>query len=138
MLILNPKSVKFGAAVWDEVTAVVVDRAASRTVAEWGDLGPHAVAVDVPEQSVRVRVVRGVSAGDIDVPRPGDAATLTFYTSPAGNELRRRRVSCAAVVLGVSHELSQGRAARTVTLQAVSSDGAADPISVVDAPGGAA
>ena len=138
MLILNPRSVKFGAAVWDEVTAVVVDRAAHRTAAEWGDLGPHAVVVDVPEQSVRVRVVRSVSAGDIDVPRPGDAATLTFYTAPAGNELRRRRVSCAAVVLEVSHELSQGRAARTVTLQAVSGDGAADPISVVDAPGGMA
>lgn len=137
MLILNPRSVKFGGVLWDEVTAVVVDRAAHRTVAEWGDLGPHAVVVDVPEQSVRLRVVRSVSRDDIDVPRPGDAATLVFYTTPAGNELRRRRVSCAAVVLDVSHELSATRAVRTVTLQAVSSDGAADPVTVVDAPGAA-
>ena len=133
MLILNPRSVKFGGATWDDVTMVAVDREAHRHVQEWGDLGPHAVVVDVPEQRVRVRVVRNVGAGDIDVPRPGDAATLTLYTAPAGNELRRRRVSCAAVVLGVSHQLSSAGATRTVTLIAVSSDGAADPVSVVDA-----
>ena len=135
MLVLNPRSVKFGSVVWDEVTAVVVDRAAHRTVAEWGDLGPHAVVVDVPEQAVRVRVVRSVSRDDIDVPRPGEAATLVFYTAPAGNELRRRRVSCAAVVLDVSHELTATKAVRTVILQAVSADGSADPVTVVDAPG---
>ncbi|MCC6659578.1 MAG: hypothetical protein IT437_01700 [Phycisphaerales bacterium] len=138
MLILNPRAVKFGPAVWDEVLAVAVDRHASRIIRQHGDLGPHTMIVDVPGQEVRIRIVRSISRDDIDVPRPGDLGTLTLYTAPAGNELRRRRVSCTAVVTGVAHELTATRATRTVTLEAVSSDGAADPIAIADAPGAAA
>jgi hypothetical protein len=136
MLILNPRSVRFGTAAWDDVESVVIDRAGTRVVEEWGDLGPYEVLADVPEQRVTVRVVQAVHRDDVNVPRPGEQDTLMLFTAPEGNELKRKKVTCVAVVKDVSHELSFKKGAlRTVTLVAVSSDGAADPIVVTDAPG---
>lgn len=131
MLLLTPRAVRFGEATWEDVSAVVVDRASRRSVVEWSDLGPHAVLADVPEQEVTVRVVQSLTRDAPDAPRPGDAGQLSFDTSPAGTDTGRRRVSAQAVVLGVRHELSvKGGATRTVTLVAVSPDGAADPVIV--------
>ncbi len=138
MLILNPRSVKFGSSTWEDVTAVTIDRAAHKTVEDFGDLGPFAVLVDVPEQRVRIGIVQEVGRDDVDSPRPGEAGTLTLYTSPTASDAGRRKVSCTAVVLNVSHELSTRKGAiRTVTLAAVSSDGAADPVQISDASDGA-
>lgn len=133
MLILNPRSVTFGLATWDGVVAVSIDRAAARIVEEWSDDGPHAVLADVPEQRTRIIVAQEPSADDIGVPRPGEQATLTLHTSPAGADAGRRVVSAAAVVLAVEHELSLRRgASRTITLAAVSTTGNADPISITE------
>jgi hypothetical protein len=137
MLILNPRSVKFGAATWDDVTAVTIDRAAHKTVEEFGDVGPYAVLVDVPEQRVRIGVIQEVERDDVDSPRPGEAGTLRLYTSPTASDAGRRSISCEAVVLEVNHELSIKKGAiRTVTLAAVSPDGGADPVQVTDASDG--
>ncbi|MBM4108995.1 MAG: hypothetical protein FJ255_09355 [Phycisphaerae bacterium] len=134
MLLLNPRRVRFGSEAWEDVTAMVIDRRAARTVLEWSDEGPHAVLADVPRQRVGIRVVQQVAREDVSSPRPGDEALLVAYTSPAGSEGGRRRVSCFAVVVGVSHELSLSRGAvRTVELVAVSASGGADPIVVEDA-----
>lgn len=134
MLILNPRSVTFGSVEWEGVVAVTIDRAAHKTVEDFGDLGPYATLVDVPEQRVRIGIVQEVSRDDLNVPRPGEAATLTLFTSPAASDAGRRKLSCAAVVLDVNHEVSIKKGAiRKVTLAAVSSDGAADPVEVSDA-----
>lgn len=131
MLVLNPRVVKFGSAAWEDVAAVSVDREAQRLVLEWGDLGPHAVLADVPEQKVTIRVVQEVARGDVDVPRPGDQGTVEFYTSPASGSAGRRRVNATAVIIDVTHELSlRGGAIRRVTMVAVSGDGVTDPVSV--------
>lgn len=137
MLLLNPRMVRFGAEMWQDVSAVVIDRSAARQVVEWSDDGPHVVLADVPEQKVTVRVVQDVASDDVDAPTPGEQGELRFYTSPTAAEGGRRRVSTEAVVLSVTHELSLKKGAvRTVTLVAVSADGATDPISITDSDEG--
>ena len=136
MLILNPRVVRFGGRVWEDVSAVVVDRQATRAVTEWSDLGPHAVLVDAPEQTVTVRVVQQVARDDVGTPVPGELAELSFFTAPAGGDTPRWRVGALCVVTAATHELSlKNGAVRTVRLVALSSDGAADPVTLEDAGG---
>lgn len=137
MLLLNPRVVKFAGAVWEGVVSVAVDRAAHRTVEEWSDAGPYATLADVPEQRVRITVVQELTRGDVGAPRPGESGTLAFHTSPGAADTGRKRIAATAVVLSVAHELSLRKGAlRTVVFAAVSSDGAADPISVTAAEEG--
>jgi hypothetical protein len=136
MLLLNPRSVSFGGAVWEDVSAVVIDRAAARAIKEWSDTGPHLVLADVPEQLVTVRVVQQVARDDVGVPVPGEAGELVFHTAPSGSDSPRKRVRAQCVVMDVTHELSlKNGAVRTVKLLAVSSDGATDPITIEEADG---
>jgi hypothetical protein len=134
MLILNPRSVVFGGSRWEGVVSVAIDRLPQRLVEEWSDEGPFAVLVDVPEERTRIKVVQEILRDDLDAPRPGEQGTLSLCTSPAASDAGRRRLSASAVVLRVEHEVSvKTGAVRTVTLAAVSADGAADPVSVGDA-----
>lgn len=134
MLLLNPRSVTFGSATWDSVVAVMIDRDSVRFVEEWSDAGPHAVLADAPEQRVTIRVVQEVTRDDLGSPRPGEAGALSLCTAPTGADAGRRKLTAQAVVRSVSHEVSLKRGAvRTITLVAVSADGAADPIAIADA-----
>lgn len=136
MLLLNPRSVSFGGLVWEDVSAIVIDRAAARSVKDWSDLGPHVVLADVPEQVVTVRVVQQVTRDDVGTPVPSEAGELVFHTAPAGSDTPRKRVRARCVVTDVTHELSlKNGAVRTVKLLALSSDGAADPVTIEDADG---
>lgn len=136
MLILSPRTVRFGGAEWEDVAAVIIDRQAKRAVTEWSDLGPHTVLADAPEQLVTVRVVQQVARDDVGTPVPGESAELAFAIAPAGGDSPRRRVRAECVVTDVTHELSlKSGAVRTVKLVAVSSDGATDPVTVEDADG---
>src|SRR4051794_38463007 len=134
MLILNPRSVTFGPARWENIRSLALDRL-PRTIAEsWSDAGPYAVFADIPEQSLRITVIQELSPPDLAAPIPGDRATLSFCTSPTAGDTRRQRLSADAVVLRVSHDLSQtGAPTRTILLAPLSADGAADPISITDA-----
>lgn len=136
MLLLNPRTVSFGGVEWEEVSAVVIDRSAGRAVKEWSDLGPHVVLADVPEQVVTVRVVQQVARGEVGSPTPSESGELVFHTAPAGGDAPRKKVSARCVVTDVTHELSlKNGAVRTVKLIALSSDGAADPVTLEDADG---
>jgi hypothetical protein len=138
MLILNPRTVRFGAAAWDGIASVAIDRQPQRLAEEWSDGGPYAVFADVPEQRTRITVVQELSQSDLATPRPGEQAVVSFCTAPAAGDTNRRRLSATAVVLEAKHELSLTRGAlRTITLAAISADGAADPITVTDASDGA-
>lgn len=137
MLMLNPQSVRFGAARWDDVAAVLVNRAAARLTIEWSDMGPHIVFADVPEERVTIRVTRRLVRGTTFTPRPGDAAELVAYTAPTAGEASRRRVRIGAVVTDVSHEVSTRHGGvQTVTLVGISTNGAADPVVIEDAADG--
>ena len=134
MLVLNPRLVTFGGESWEDVAAVSIDRVAARLVEEWSDAGPHAVFVDAPERRVTVRVVQEPAGDAPGAPLPGDSGELVVFTAPGAGDAGRKRVSCGAVVTRVEHEVSLRRGSvRTVTLAAVSADGAADPIAVEDA-----
>ncbi len=137
MLLLNPRTVRFGPATWDNIAAAVIDRNPHKAIEEWSEAGPFATVADVPEQRIRITITQELTRDDISAPRPGDAATLTLYTAPALADSGRKKVSCAAVVLAVTHQLSlQKGSLRTIQLAAVSPDGAADPITISDASDG--
>lgn len=133
MLVLNPRQVKFGAAVWEGVAAVAIDRSAHRAIEEWGDLGPYATFADVPEERVRIRITQDLARGDAGSPRTGEQAELTFHTAPTLSDAGRRKFAATAVVLAVEHEVSLRRGAtRTITLAAISPDGDEDPIRITE------
>lgn len=134
MLALNPSLVKFGDQPWPDVSLIAIDRVTTRPALEWTDRGPHPAFADAPEQRVDVRIVCSLARDDIGAPRPGDRATLVFHTSP-GADSSRVRVSLTGIVLSVRHEITGKAAVRTVQLVALSSDGAADPVSITDAGG---
>ncbi len=133
MLALNPAHVKFGDQDWPDVSLIAIDRAAVRLAAEWTDLGPHPAFADCPEQRVDVKIVRAVTGGDLDAPRPGDAAPVSFFASPRATDAGRKRVSFTGVVVAVRHEVNARGATRTVQLVALSADGVADPVTIADA-----
>lgn len=136
MLLLNPRSVTFAGKVWEDVSAVVIDRAAVRAVKEWSDLGPHVVLADVPEQLVTLRIIQRVAREDVGAPAPGETGGLAFHTAPAGGDTPRRRFTAQCVVTDVTHEPSlKNGAVRTIRLIAISPDGAAEPITIEDAAG---
>jgi hypothetical protein len=131
MLLLNPRAVTFGSSRWENVSLVAIDRSAHSTVEEWTDFGPYAALADVPEQKVRIRIVQDLRAGDLAAAAPGDQALLTLSAAPAAADSARKKLSATAVVLDVHHEFSRRRTPqRTITLAAVSQDGAADPITI--------
>jgi hypothetical protein len=137
MLLLAPRLVRFDSATWDTVASVAIDRLAHRAVEDWSDLGPYPTLADVPEQRVRIVVEQEIGRDDLGPPRPGDQGTLTFCAAPAASDAGRTRVSALCVVLSVEHTLSLKRGAiRTITLAAISPDGASDPIAISDASDG--
>lgn len=134
MLILNPREVTFGGATWPNVTHIAIDRSSTRLAIDWSDNGPHPTFADAPEHRVDIKIVMDIDQGDLNGPKPGDQAALTFITSPTTTDASRRRISSTAVVTAIEHEVSQKRGSiRTLTLVALSTDGAADPITITDA-----
>lgn len=150
MLVLDPEVVRFEDVVFEDALGVAIDRQARKLVEEWGDDGPHAAMVDVPEQRVVVRVtrrpVRGRVEGGADAEIGlvlGREGELVFYSSGSGGAARTRFV-VRCVLTGAKTELSLDDAGRalgrapaglvavqTLTFLGVSPDGgASDPVSV--------
>jgi hypothetical protein len=136
MLILHPREVSFLSLPWKGVTSVVIDRVATRVVAEHGDEGPQVVFADCPEQRVTVRVSMDIADDALAAPGLGVQGTLEFATAPTGVNASRHLVSLVGVVTAVTHELSLKRGAvRTVEFLAVAPTGASDPVTVTDIGG---
>jgi hypothetical protein len=134
MLLLNPETVRFGAALWPDVAALHIDRASERLVVEWSDAGPFPTFADVPEQRVTVQVTRRLVRDALLTPRPGEIAELAACTAPTAGDALRRRIRALCVVTHVAHELSAQRGAlQVISFVAISADGAADPVISEDA-----
>jgi hypothetical protein len=129
---LNPAVVTIGTVDLDEVLSVSIDRSASKRITEFQDGGPHVVFADVPEQVVEIRVKRRVVRDEALPLRPGDEAALVLRTAENGSDgVGGVDVSAEVVVMDVSYALKRnGGAEQTITLVAVSSDGATDPVTV--------
>lgn len=136
MIWLNPQSVTLGSVALTDVNHVAVDRAASRLVIDHTDLGPHAGFVDVPEQRASVKLSREVRASEASPAKPGDQLTLSFRSSPSASGGAGRVVSASVVVTAVEHSFSpRGGLRQEISAIAVSSDGAADPITEIETSG---
>ncbi|MBY0261186.1 MAG: hypothetical protein K2Q20_02515 [Phycisphaerales bacterium] len=154
MLVLDPEVVRFEDVVFEDALGVAVDRQAKKLVEEWGDDGPHAALVDVPEQRVLVRVTRRPARGRVAAGADAEAGLtlgregdLVFYSSTEGGGARTRFV-VRCVLTSVRTELSIDAAGRpssrtapglvavqTLTFVGVSRDGgSADPIQVEASP----
>ncbi len=137
MLLFNPKTVRFGDSTWDGVRSVAIARRAERLVEEWSDDGPYCVLADVPEQRVSIAITQELAGEDLRAPKPGEAGALAFHASPAAGDAGRIRVRTHAVVTSIDYEVSHRHGARrTVTLLAITHDGALDPITIDDASRG--
>lgn len=134
MLLPLPDTLSFDGLALPDAAAVLIDRAAARAVLDWSDAGPHPVFADVPEQRTTITIVRTLTRGDFAAPAPGQAGELAFLFSAAGTstDADRRRFSAQCVVRDVRHEMNPAAAAarQSITLLALSPDGATDPIAI--------
>lgn len=135
MLIINPARVTLGPHTFTDVESVAINRIATRTVIEIGDSGPHAVFADVPEQRTTITITRRLATADALDLAPGDTLSLGVEFSKEATDAGRTRVQASCVLLENRHELGlatggagRPRAMQLLSLVALSSDGAADPI----------
>lgn len=142
MLILNPASVRFGDSLWDDVSLVAIDRAATRLVEEWSDAGPYAVFIDCPEQRVAVRIVRRLMRDEPVPPALGTSGQLRMVTSPGASDAGRSTIEMTAVLTSVAHQVpgepsakASAVAQQTLSFLAVSIDGEENPVSITPAAG---
>lgn len=143
MLILHPHAVQFGSSRFESVSVIAVERSASRLVVDRGDAGSQAIFADVPEELVTLRIVQHLTEQDLDPPRCGDLASISWFTSASASEGQRTRFSAQAVVRSIRYDIPGARAARaspaltsvsrTITLVALSPDGHSDPIATTPA-----
>lgn len=130
MVILNPEVVRFGERTWRSVSSVVVERTAKKVVAEVGDAGPHVVFADVTEQRCTITVTQDLEQSDLDAPGLGELGALQVYTGASASDRGRAALAASAVVIEVKSSVVRGQpSSRRITLLAVSSDGATDPLS---------
>lgn len=137
MLVLNPEVVRFETFVWEDASAVTLERSSTRTVEQWGDAGKHPAFVDVAEARTGAKVVRKLGASESSTPALGAQGDLVFYTSASGGDTGRVRVKVRCVVVSVKTELSapelaHGGAVQTIAFVGVSTDGAVDPVTIED------
>ncbi len=141
MIWLNPETVTLGAVTLTNVVSVAIDRQGRRTVSQYTDLGRYSAFLDVPEQKVTVRIVRRITESEGTTIRPGDKLTLGVRASAGQSAAGVRKTSATVVILSVENSLSargaggNGGATQRITAEAVSTDGAADPVTVTSVTG---
>lgn len=132
MLVLRPELVELDGQAWPGVESIAVERSAAREVVEYGDEGPYAAFVDVPERKAVVRVTRGADEGLADDVALGEERSLVFVSAFGGTDRGRVRVTATGVVTRVTYESKASGVKQVVTLTGVSPNGGAgDPVSAV-------
>ncbi len=138
MIWLNPKDVSLGAVSLGEVRHVTVEEKAERFVVEFGDAGPHAQFVDAPERRVTVKLRRRVLGNENLALAVGDALAFEMRTAPTGSDGPGVRVSAEVVISSIVYKVDRNDGAeQLIEAVALSTDGAAAPVTVSDDPGGA-
>ncbi len=134
MLVLHPTDVSLLGAPLPGVESIAVSRAATKFIAERTDAGPHPVFADAPEQAVEIAIVRTLDGPQPPGPQPGQQGTLVFTGALSGADGPARRVSATVVVRAARIELSRAKgAAQRIELLALSTTGAADPVTIQEA-----
>lgn len=129
MLFLNPMSVTLLGKTLDNVTALAVERLATKAVVEWSDGGPHPVFADAPEQKTTITLTRVVAQDEATPARPGDQGALTFRVGAGADDAGNRSYTATVVVMGVGYDLTaKAGAKQTIEMVAVASAGGTDPV----------
>jgi hypothetical protein len=134
MIIHNPGPIRFGDLEWPDATLITIERIAARLIEDHDDCGPFPAFIDVPEQSIHIRVHRTPAADDLDDPPLGTAAALVVFAARPEDGRARRRITATCTLIGIRPECPTGNKPPTKTLlfRAHSTDGS-DPI-VLDEP----
>jgi len=131
MLIFSPTRVSLGNLVLQNVSSIAIDRAPSRESLEFSDLGPYPDFADIPEQKVLITILQHLTSSDFAAPLPSASATLTIHARPNGTDAGSVTLQATTVVRAVSHDLAPKAATRTISLIAISSNGTANPITIL-------
>lgn len=132
MLAIMPERVSFAGTELQSVRAVAVSRTVNRGVSEYSELGPHCVFADVPEQRTKVTVIGSVGADDLAPPALASCGVLEVRVARAPGRMKRKEIRMLAMVTHVSYRATPGGAERTIELEALSIDGRADPVTVIE------
>lgn len=130
MLLLSPSRVSFGALILGNVASIAIDRVPAREVIEFSDAGPYPTFADVPEQKVVITIVQHLTGSDFAAPLPSASATLLIQAKPNASDAGAITLQAGTVVRSVTYDLRGKGATRTITLFALSSNGAANPITI--------
>lgn len=145
MLLLTPTTVRFDDLIWHDCSAIAIDREAARVIEDWGDDGPHAAFVDLPERRLRIKLTRELSRsepGNELGAAVGRLSWLSVHTANAGSDAGRQRLRIRCVLAGVSTSIihpsgprgAPPSARQVITFIGVSPDGgAADPVQIAPA-----
>ncbi|MEC9374321.1 MAG: hypothetical protein VYC34_10775, partial [Planctomycetota bacterium] len=116
--------------------AVAIERRAERLTEEWGDLGPHVVFCDAPEQRIIARITRtpGETEEAFDAAlAPGAACSLSFRASMNASAAGAARVFFSGVITLAKSELHEAKGAtQVIELVGVSSNGVDSPLVIVE------
>ncbi len=130
MLVLRPEMVELDGDSWPGVESIAVERSASREVVEYGDEGPYAAFVDVPQRKAIVRITRSADEGLDDELELGETRTVVFVSALGGTDRGLVRVTATGVVTRVAYESKPTGVKQVVTLTGVSPNGGEDdPVS---------
>lgn len=141
MLILNPELVRFVGAQLTGVTAVAVERSATKLIEDHDEIGPFVTFVDVPQQRTRLKIVQSLSGGDLPGNLCGDSGLLEVWTSPNASQASRLKLAATAMIIDVRYEIGRkgavGPAAvRIITFSVIASTGKIEPLVFTDASTG--
>jgi len=134
MLFLNPPSLSLLSTTYSNIESVSIDRLAHRELTDYSDSGPYAVFADIPESKVEIAITQRLDSGNdqsLTGPKPGQQGTLELTTSPNASQAQRKKLTAQVVIRSVRYDLT-AKPKRTISLVAISPDGAADPIVLVD------
>ncbi|MBL8876944.1 MAG: hypothetical protein JNM86_14195 [Phycisphaerae bacterium] len=138
MLFLNPTKLSLLSADYSNIESVSIDRLAHREVTEYSDAGPYAVFADIPESKVEIAITQRLDTGAMTIndqsltgPKPGQQGTLELITSPNSSQAQRKKLTTQVVIRAVRYDLA-AKPKRTISLVAISPDGATDPITLID------
>lgn len=134
MLFLNPANLTLLSTTYSNIESVSIDRLAHKEITEYSDAGPFAVFADIPESKVEIAITQRLDTGpdqSLTGPKPGQQGTLELITSPNSSQAQRKKLTTQVVIRAVRYDLAT-KPKRTISLVAISPDGATDPITLTD------
>lgn len=133
MLLLHPAAVTLDGSPLPAVTAIAISRKAKSVLTDFTDNGPHPTFADVPERVTTITITRHPPEPDdaSSALSLGDQVELVCSAKRAPDAPHAMRISASVVITAIESALTTGKAlVQTISAVAVSSSGAADPVTI--------